>query len=246
MFLNLRNKDLDRRIYRIISVERLLELFSTRKNTLVKPRKWNDPYENFILRSKVRLTSGEIVEYNFHEHFYGQCWTLHRASDAMWRIYSPNKNGIRIRTTIRQLLESLYMSQSDLPDVKCYLGRVLYLNEKKLLDYANHIFDDDGVEVGSLFKSLLVKRLAFEHESEIRLLYYNLGEENSKNELYSYDINPNKLISQIMLDPRLSSIESEELKIRLKEMTGFEGKIKRSLLYSLPKEMVINAKKSNI
>ena len=129
MFYNLKEKDLDKYIYRIISLERLEELFTTKNNVLVKPSKWEDLFENFILKSKVRLSSGEIIEYNFYDRFYGQCWTLHSVSDAVWRIYSPNGDKVRIRTTIRNLLESLYESHPNLPEVRCCLGKVLYLNQ---------------------------------------------------------------------------------------------------------------------
>jgi hypothetical protein len=108
VYLNLKENEPDKHIYRIISLERLLELFATERNTLVKPEKWEDTFENFILKSKVRLLSGEVIKYNIHNRIYGQCWTSQTASDAMWRIYSPNKDGVRIRTTIRKLLKSHY------------------------------------------------------------------------------------------------------------------------------------------
>ena len=167
MFQNIKEKELDKHIYRIISVERLIELFSTNRNTLVKPREWDDPYENFILSSKIKLTSGKVVEYNYHNRFYGQCWTLNRASDAMWRIYSPNGNGVRIRTTIRKMAESIYSIQPKMPEVKFCLGKVDYLSKNKLYGVANTTFDDSGVAVDNLFYSLLVKRKAFKHEDSI-------------------------------------------------------------------------------
>jgi Protein of unknown function (DUF2971) len=241
MFLNIKNEDVDKYIYRITSLKRLMELFKSNKNTLVKPREWNDPYENFILRSKVKQTTGEIVEYNFHDHFYGQCWTQQRASDAMWRIYSPKGSSVRIRTTIRQLLQSLYSSQSNLPEVKCYLGKVLYLSEKKLYEFANNIFDDSGVSVDKLFSSLLAKRLAFKHENEVRLLFFEMDEKSCHKNIFKYELDPHTIISQIMLDPRYSVSEAKKIMTHLRNTTGYEGSIKRSLLYSLPKEIIINA-----
>ena len=49
----------DQYIYRIISVDRLHELFSNNQNSLVSPKKWEDPFENFILKSKARLPDGD-------------------------------------------------------------------------------------------------------------------------------------------------------------------------------------------
>src|SRR5262245_33725700 len=74
-YVNIPARDRDNYIYRIISVARLLELFASRTNVLVKPRKWEDPFENFILNSRVRLPSGEIGDQGNRDAVYGQCWT---------------------------------------------------------------------------------------------------------------------------------------------------------------------------
>lgn len=47
----LTEEQLDKNIYRIFSFDRLTEMFNERKITLLKPKKWDDPFENFILKS---------------------------------------------------------------------------------------------------------------------------------------------------------------------------------------------------
>lgn len=235
MLINITESEIDKPIYRIISLERLLELFVTKKNTLVKPKTWEDVFENFI-----RQRRGEIAEYNLHDRMYGQCWTLQKASDAMWRIYSSDKKGLRIRTTIRKLAESLGNSQPSLPDVRCRIGKVEYLSEKKLMEVANSTFDDSGIGVDELFRSLLVKRRAFVHESEVRAIYYEIDDISFSNDLYRYEIDPHYLIDQIMIDPRRSYEEFIGIKKIIQETTGFRGKIKRSLLYTLPRDITID------
>lgn len=243
-YLNLNSKDLDRYVYRVISMERLIELYQRKRNILRKPESWDDPYENFILKSKVRESSGEIIEYNHHKYFYGQCWTLHKASDAMWRIYSKNKKGVRIRTTIRKLANSLSQSGVKLPDATCYLGRVRYLSARKITKFSNEIYDDGSVSVDNLFHTLLVKRLAFKHEKEVRLLYSDVTHDTLDME-FSYDINPNELIDQLMLDPRLTAAEYKLMKKQIKDEADVSCRIKRSLLYAAPEEIIINAKNPN-
>jgi hypothetical protein len=158
IYLNLAKKDYDKPIYRIIGKDRLMELFQKEKNTLVHPSKWDDPYENFILKSKVRMKSGEVKAFDLHENVYGQCWSRHKASDAMWRIYSPNKDGIRIKTTISKLLSSLYYGGINKPSWSCVIGKVEYLTENKLNKYANSIYVNGALSKENLFRSLLVKR----------------------------------------------------------------------------------------
>jgi len=246
LFINFEKENLDKEIYRIISLPRLEELFKTSRNVLVKPYKWEDPFENFILKSKVRMPSGEIVEYNYHDWLYGQCWSFHKASDAMWRIYSPNSEGIRIRTTLRKLAQSFFLSQRPMHEFKCTIGKVVYLKQKDLINYANDIFDDYGITVENLFKSLLAKRPAFKHEREVRLLYCSIDDKEKMNDTFSYTVDPHSLVTQIMIDPRLRAKEAEELKKYIKKKTQFKGSIKRSLLYSFKNDLIINAKEIDI
>ncbi len=240
MLINIGKIEFDKPIYRIISLERLLELFVTGTNTLVKPALWEDVFENFILKSPVRLRSGEIVEYNYYDRMYGQCWTLHQASDAMWRIYSLHQNGLRVRTTIRKLAESLVAAQRSLPEVKCCVGKVQYLSDKALMHIANTTFDDSGIGIEEIFRSLLVKRTAFIHEKEVRVIYQELDDNAFSCDLYRYPVDPHQLIDQIMIDPRRSYEEFKMIKEIILKTTGFKGEIKRSLLYTLPKDITLD------
>lgn len=241
MYLNLQTTEFDRHVYRITSLERLWELFESCKNVFVKPKLWDDPYENFILRQKVRLKSGEIHEYNYHESIYGQCWTFHKASDAMWRIYAAGGEGVRIRTTIRTLAQGLQSAHPYITDAHCRVGRVLYLPARELKNVASRTFDDYGIGLDELFSSVLVKRRAFEHERELRVLYFDLNSTGGGNDLYSYEIDPHVMISQIMLDPRLPRNKAEAMKDQIRQRTGFRGPILRSLLYSAPRPTILEA-----
>jgi hypothetical protein len=241
MLLNIEENELDKKIYRVLSLERLQELFVTGENTFVKPSKWEDTFENFILKSKVRLRTGDIVEYNYFDRMYGQCWTLHKASDAMWRIYSSDKQGLRIRTTIRKLIDSLTGAHSSLVDVRCAVGKVEYLRQDELMAVANKTFDDSGIATEDIFRSLLLKRKAFIHEKEVRALYMELDDDSfSDRALYKYEVDPQNFVSQIMIDPRRSYAEFKDIEREIRKTTGFKGEIKRSLLYTLPKDITLD------
>ena len=168
-YLNLNEADKNRYVYRIISTARLYELFANRENVLVRPSMWEDPFENFILNSPAKLNDGTVVQFGFHKSYYGQCWTLNQTSDAMWRIYSPTSDGVRIRTTIRNLALSLSGGLGQWAHIQTFIGKVRYLSDKELLQFANHVFAS-GLDPAALAKTLLVKRKAFCHEREVRLL----------------------------------------------------------------------------
>jgi len=243
VYLNLAEKDYDKYIYRVVSLERLVELFVSKENTLVKPKLWEDTFENFILQSPVQLSSGLVVNYDLHESMYGQCWTLHKSSDAMWRIYSQDKGGLRIRTTIKKLINSACSYEAVGKKVTPCIGKVEYLSDKGLQKRANTTFNDKGISKQNIFRSLLVKRAAFKHENEVRFLIDAWGHDDCSCDLFKYVLDPNDLIDQIMVDPRKSPEEYETVKHIIRASTGYKGVIKRSLLYALPKECVLSVSK---
>jgi hypothetical protein len=231
-----------RHIYRIISVQRLFELFDNRQNVLVKPKKWEDPFENFVLRSRIRLQNGQMARFGFHDQFYGQCWTLHTASDAMWRIYSKDGPAVRIRSTIRTVAESFSEALGDFAQIQAYIGKVRYLSNKRLIAYANGWFPGARKLTSKhSAQTLLVKRPAFKHEREVRLLYFQHNAQLTTGDLYWYSVDPHEFLQQIMIDPRISETAARELKEKIRKRTGYRGRILRSLLYALPPESFVHS-----
>ena len=236
-YIGLSDVELDQYLYRIISVDRLVELFTNRQNVLVRPSQWDDPFENFVLKSQAKLSSGDVVTFDFNNDFYGQCWTTQKASDAMWRIYSPKSNGVRIRTTVRRLGDGLGKACGDWAHIQSFIGRVRYLKKKQMLDFANGVFAN-GLDATAFAKTLLVKRPAFRHEREVRLLYFEKENDRRGNNLFRYSIEPTELVDQVMIDPRLAKNDAAALKSEIKRRTGFGGQIKRSLLYAPPEGFI--------
>lgn len=236
--LNLTPAQLDAYIYRIISLPHLYALFERNENVLVHPSRWEDPYENFILRSKVRDKAGHVRAFTYHEYLYGQCWTLNASSDAMWRIYSREKQGIRIRTTVRKLLQSLYDGGVFKPRMLCVIGKVRYLTREAFKDFANSIYRDGKLKKDMLFETLLVKRPAFRHEREVRLLCFDEAK-LAAGGLLRYKLDPHLVFDQLMIDPRVSYADFETLKAQIERRTGFRGEILRSLLYKPPEELIL-------
>jgi hypothetical protein len=206
-------------VYRIISIERFYELFATRQNVLVSPEMWDDPFENFILKSQHMSRDG----------WFGQCWTRHSASDAMWRIYSTNSKGIRVRSTPASLIDGAIRSNHD---ASCFIGTVQYLPERRLQRFARSMISGDLNLAENAAKTLLVKRPAFRHEAEVRLLARR--GQHSSGKLFKYVIDPHLLFNQLMIDPRLTPEEADNLKGEIRRKTQYRGTIMRSLLYAPP------------
>ena len=209
-YINIAPRDRNRSIYRIISLDRMYELFEKRLNTLVKPLKWDDPFENFISTLKGRLPSGEIVEFAQRFEFYGQCWTLVPASDAMWRIYSSDRKSVRIRVKIEKLLRQIY----EYAIGAVFIGRVRYLTGDGLVKWARRVFREaETPTIRLLARTLLVKRTAFSHENEVRLLY--LAAVRDTDVIYRHPFDPHRCIEEIVIDPRVPEEEAERLKAEI-------------------------------
>jgi hypothetical protein len=227
--------NLETKVYRTFSVERLFQLFETNENVVVRPALWDDTFENLALSSKVS-NGAETGSFEFKDDIYGQCWTLQTASDAIWRIYSQGTNGIRIRSTVGKLLESLANSSQLGANGDTFVGKVNYLGKSKLLKLADTHFTNGNVNPESIAKTLTFKRKAFLHEKEVRLIY--VSDNRQADPVLKFGIDPHNFVDQIMLHPQLSVAEADRLKWMLKNYLNYQGEVKRSLLYAPPRGFI--------
>lgn len=232
--LNLTEAELDRPIYRIMPERFVISLFVDRTNVLSQVHNWKDKFENFQLNLGGRL-NGESFEYGFRSDFVGQCWTRENLSEAMWGIYAndPNARFLRIRSTPRKVLAALVAAHPAMPQDTCFIGKVQYKREHELRTYVQN---GGHLELSSqrFASHLLLKRSAFKHESEVRLLYFGDSKSYDANGLYRYVVDPHAMITQIMADPNRDRGTWDADKVVLQQKTGFTGEIKRSKIYDPP------------
>ncbi|MEQ0006650.1 DUF2971 domain-containing protein [Klebsiella sp. GG_Kp146] len=227
---------LDMSIYRIFSIKYFEELITNKELVLVQPDMWDDPYENFILKTEVDLGDGTIASLEeLKSNWYGQCWTENIDTDAMWRIYSPNKDGIRVKTTAKKLFDIVYNSLDEYAKLKYFIGKVSYKEKQEIINFVTKSSFSEiilGGQNDSFAKLLCTKRTAFSHENEIRVLVDDIHNKKGDGGLYKIDIEPMQLFDEVCLDPRLSDIEANNLKAKLVAM-GVTCKILQSDLYKL-------------
>lgn len=233
-YIDISQQEQIKNIYRIFSVERLFELFEKKENALVKPELWDDPFENFILNTPMVLKTHKKYKSAFRNRGYGQCWTLTIESDAMWRIYSPNKDGVKIQTKIRKLYQSLYSAQASYGPVSCFIGKVKYYPKEKIDKLVKDRLAGTKQFNGNFgqARSLLFKRNAFKHEKEVRLIYLD-PHNRSDLSVYLYPCDPITLIDRITFDPRMSPRLFRIYRDHLRTI-GYKGPVIQSGLYSPP------------
>lgn len=217
----LNNIDSEQRIYRIFSLSRFEEMIQNQELVLVRPSMWDDPFENFFLNVNVIDTSGELGSLqSIKDSWYGQCWTTNADTDSMWRIYSSNKDGVRVSTTVGKLFDAIYDENDKWASLKYFIGKVEYKTKEEISDFMQNTSFSSiaiGGQNDGFARLLCVKREAFTHENEVRILISKTPEEMEKDNscIHKIKIDFEKLFDDICLDPRLPDSEYQKLRCRL-------------------------------
>lgn len=232
-FINLRcPEDIDAHVYRIMREQHVLSLFDSRRNALSRFGNWKDKFENFLMNCGHEF-DGVKYDNVLINNMVAQCWTSNKYSDAMWGIYAnnPQERFLRIRSTPRRLLRSC--DSIKVTFARPRVGAVLYRSTEYIKKYYDRVKSED-VKTDRLFDSLLLKRSAFSHEREIRLIYCAMYESLDGNGLFWYDVDPHDMVTQIMADPNRNKSNWISDEKRIRDKTKFVGDIKRSRIYDAP------------
>lgn len=234
-YINLDETLLDKPVYRIMPIHRVLQALENKHLVLVKPKKWDDPFENALLAAAFETEEGERASFAAKDCVYGQCWTLHRDTDAMWRIYSGTKDGVRITSTPRKLLAALQKSDPKFQMVRCFIGKVTYLSKNDLLNKLGgiNLLKSDG---SGIAESLLYKRKEFAHEKEVRLIYSG-PDGGCTSDIYPFSIDPSEVFEKLTFDPRMDVELRKAYRLAFRAK-GFSGTVATSTLYKPPEGFV--------
>ena len=147
-------------LYRYISFESFVGMVQNKALTFVLPELWDDPKEGAPFERLIStLEHGyeQIIFQIMYNKTYAQCWTKLSESDAMWRIYSFNNRAIQIKSSEEKLRA--------LPEI--HVVPVKYSDQ---FDFDTKILANPSNILDEFLRSLAMKRCAFEHEKEVRLI----------------------------------------------------------------------------
>jgi hypothetical protein len=235
--------DIDAPVCRVFSNSRIKQTLSNRLLSLVSPAKWDDPFENFLAKTLAHLTrSGHTISLGgVFRNIFGQCWTtLPTESDAMWRIYSHDKEGVRVKSSPRKLLSAIYDTTHPFREMSFFIGKVQYASEAEIKAWfqdaafsASIVLDQSGRNQA---QALLLKRLEFQHEQEVRLLYKFCADGYSGDlptDAFHFPIDPNAVFDEMLFDPRMDADVFRRNAEEVRHL-GYRGPVDRSRLYQLP------------
>lgn len=238
---------LDRPLYRIFPLWAFEDMLRVKRLVLVPPTFWEDPFEDLaasIMMQGPNHAQKPLSEYLNATHC--QCWSFESESDVLLRAYSrvmidklhsrnsePRFEGVQVRTTPRKLAAALRPWAERVSGGQFYLGRVEYAPQHDTSQRVVNILSRIGpYEMGrgeNRAQSLLLKRNAFAHEDEVRLIRVNDNCDRI-NEPLTVNIEPNAFIEDVRFDPRLITFERRERE-QMARTLRYEGAFSESGLY---------------
>lgn len=151
----------------------------------------------------------------------------------MWRIYSPNHLGVRISTSTKLLRQQVTTVAKE-RGYTLRMESVRYESQYKINKEFAALRDDlqQHFEVQRAMDALFLKREAFDHEAEFRvLLHAPEANRKSAREGIKIPINPHRLIDSVLLDPRAPPELVAAFTYYLQQKIGFKKRVARSVLY---------------
>lgn len=214
-------------LYRITSFDRAVEIITERKLYFAHPSTWDDPYE-------------KVVKHEQSNAIFAQCWCRKALSDAMWRIYSPHSVGVRIGTTRQRLHQALTRAKTD-ENIQFKIQNVEYLYQEKLDEIIDRSINNlrNAYTFASAAESLFLKRKAFDHERETRVVICDPSRlNNGARKGVTIDVDPFEVITSIWIDPRAPGPVVDAYTYYLKDKLKFPGTVKKSGLYVISKHLI--------
>jgi hypothetical protein len=199
---------LDQKIWRYLDFAKFVDLLHTSSLYFARADTFNDSFEGSLPKQTVKRrdeTEKELLkiypnrmQYDWpriglqqKRHTAINCWCMcDFESQAMWELYLQSNNGIAIQSTFKKLKTSF-----DDTSAVVNIGIIKYIN-----------YETDEIETGNGFFPFLHKRIAFEHEKELRAIIWDQALENQsivdlKAGGYNVPCNINTLIENIYVSP---------------------------------------------
>lgn len=198
----------------------VVDLFETRELHFASPEAWEDPYEK-VLRHKGSSSA------------FAQCWCTKAVSDAMWRIYSPDRTAVRIRSTRAKVL-AVGARIKATSQATFRLDEVIYRSAKEI-DVELDAIASELKQIFSMKRAtdaLFFKRDAFDYEAEVRAIAFLQPQKDIRPpESLRVRIDPHNFVDSILFDPRAETTYVQMATYFLRNALHFQGPISRSALY---------------
>jgi hypothetical protein len=215
----------DTKVWRYLDLERLIALLHTKSLHMCRLDSFRDPWEGTwpqsvvdAVRSNWEGKGGGFLEMskNLRCANYVSCWhESDTESAALWDLYS-GKSGVAIQSTVWRL-------QNAIKDERAFhLGRVRYVD-----------FEREPLPTLNLLVPAFLKRKSFEHEKEVRVLFWKVPEDmrfEAAAPVEALSLDSNMLIQSLYVAPSSPAWLVEPLQALCRQY-GVAAPVHRSSLY---------------
>lgn len=155
-------------VWRYMPLAKLISLLQTSQLYLARLDMLNDPHEGAIPYQQIatrKLQSMQLGMPDMDKHSarfnqrvkgatFVSCWSLNQSeSEALWRLYTQDTDGVAIQTTYQALIDAIA------PHDYFYIGKINYIN-----------YESQWFPAGNSYYPVMHKRRAFAHEQEVRIV----------------------------------------------------------------------------
>lgn len=237
-------------LHRYMPLEYALKMLNEKALWFANPQIWKDPFEKRFITAKFKSGAKE-QDFPWKDKVFCYCSTQTYTSEAYWNTYSRGQVGIEFMINRQVLLNELGKISKDL-DV--YIGRVEYMLTKNIKKSLSSIPFDPPIPSNfdneMCARLLLLKRIAFAYEDEVRILI--VAKDKSKNKdgiKIQYSCKNTDLIQSITLAPSLEENTTKLFKDVFENKyefspvttsTGHKSRVLKSQLYAEQKCTNIN------
>lgn len=251
-FFNMTEADIlsKRLLYKYMPLERTLGMLITQTIWFANPSIWKDPFEKRFIENTYDI-GGMAKPFPWKDRVYCMCKTQTATSEAYWNTYSSGEIGVSIKFNREKLLDELKRIAAS--GTRIYIGKVEYQQTQVIKgDLSKNAFLNPAkIPISSLaseelkVKLLLLKRIAYRYEDEMRFFIVRDKAARQDGILLKYSMPNIDLIDSISLDPRIGEYTVELLRREFETRYGFapisktKRRVQRSLLYAAEKPTVI-------
>ena len=237
--------------YKYMDLETALICLETKSLRFAEPSLWQDNYESRFYNANYNTILAGRKETEVCPLIYSTCLTGKKNNEAAWKIYTYGKVGLGARCVEFTLSKSELRKEliSSLKDFSIYEGLVSYVWEgdvdrmhqktirknKKIENNLWYQFFFTHFGMTEYLNLMLLKRDAFEHEQETRIMLVpnnptiEKGKKHVKNGKTIYGshkdvtIDWGKIIKEVRYSDSCTDVEIKLLKDAVRKAVGFVG-----------------------
>ena len=213
-------------IWRYLSLPKFLSLINNEVLYFARHDKFFDAQEGVLsdpdknlFDNRVPNISSRIECYNLECTFIN-CWIMSDTEQyLMWTAYSSIDEGIAIKTTIGNLIDSLDSNDK----------RSIFISDVNYIDYNTQYTFEKTRGLANLLAPFFCKGKYFEQEKELRLVYVDY--ENNKRDIegVEFKVSLNTLIDEVWIAPKAKEWYENVVKKELK-LHNFRKPLMRSCI----------------